>query len=174
MLDQKRVAHQLEQVGSVSRGLSQPCEFAGERLDGIEDVGDLPFVAPENDALGERVRYHQQPFQREFPDHNRAADRDRLFGFLGDLYLRPLLFGRRDLAVAAGLQSLEKLRLLRGRQTNEHRHAITEQHGQSIRPDAHRQGRTRQHLTLEAGRIDAVADQKRVRGQLLGRRIGRS
>jgi hypothetical protein len=39
-------------------------------------------VAPEHDALGQRVRDDQQPFERYFPYRDRAADRDRPFGLL--------------------------------------------------------------------------------------------
>ena len=89
MLNQQRVAEQLEQIGPVPRRLAVAGEFAGERLHGVEDVGDLSFVAPEHDALGQRVGNDQQPFQREFPNQDGSTDRDRLFGFLRYLYLGP-------------------------------------------------------------------------------------
>src|ERR1700730_16010551 len=52
MLNQQRVPHELEKIGPVSGGLPQVCQFAGERLDGIEYVCDLPFVMPEHASLG--------------------------------------------------------------------------------------------------------------------------
>ena len=132
------------------------------------DVGDLPFVAPEHDALGQGVGDDQQPFQRKFPNQNRSAHGNRFFGFLRHLDLRPLFLGRRDQAEGSGAQFLEKLRLLVGGQADEHGNAVAEQHRQSICADAHGQRRARQHLALEAGRIDAVAEQQGVRGELKG------
>ena len=66
------------------------------------------------------------------------------------------------------MQPLEKLRLLVGGQADEHGNAVAKQHRQSVRPHPHRERGARQNLALEAGRIDAVADQKGVRGELDG------
>jgi len=108
-----------------------PLVLAGEGLDPVEYVGDLPFVMPEHDAFGQRVGDDQEPFQRKFPDQDRSADRDRFFGFFCNLYFRPLFFGRRDLAVGSSLQPLQKIRLLFGRQADEHHDAIAKKDGQS-------------------------------------------
>ena len=168
MLDQKRVAEQLEQVGPVSGSSSYPREFSRERLDGVEHVGDLPFVVRQHDALGERVGDDQKPFQRHLAHQNRAARRDQFFGFLGNLDFRPLLLGRSDGAEGARLQALEEIGFLLGREADEHHNAVAKHHGQSVFSDPHRERRAGEDLPLEAGCVNAIADQEGVRRELRG------
>ena len=80
MLHQQRIAEQLQQVGAALRGLAGGGELARERLDDVEDIGDLALVAAEHDAFGQRVGHDQQPLQRHLPDQDRPADGDRLLG----------------------------------------------------------------------------------------------
>ena len=162
MLHQQRIADQLEQVGAASGGLAGRCELARERLDGVEDVGDVLFVMGEHDALGQRVGDDQQPLQRRVQHRNRSADGDRFAAFARDLDLRPFLLIRRDLADAARMQAFEKLPLLVRGETEKHHGAIAKHHGEPARADPHRERRARDDFALETGRVDAVADLQRV------------
>ena len=71
------------------------------------------------------------------------------------------------------MQALEEFGLLIGGEPEKHHGAIAKHHGEAGLADPHRERRARQHLALEAGRIDAVADLQRMHRELAGSLVRR-
>ena len=151
-------------------------QLARERLDQLEDGGNLALVARQHHALRQRVRDDDQMLGRARLERDRAAGKDLLVPVrrdhdIGDLLLAAVRPGERG----ARHEALQHLVLFRRRKPDQDRHAIAKQHRNPDRPGRKGQRHHREHVAaLEPGRIQPIPHKQRSRGhaRAAARRLG--
>jgi hypothetical protein len=145
-------------------------ELGGGRLDHLEDLAHLAFIAGECDILGERVGDDDKTRRRELAHHDRAARRDLLVALGVDLDCGGFLLHALETAGDARAEPPQHLILLERRKPDQHDHAIAKQHAISGGPDL--EGKRRRGnlvAALKAGGVDPFTQQQGTGGKPHGR-----
>jgi hypothetical protein len=141
-------------------------QFLGKGFDDLEHLGDFAFVIGEHDALGQHIGNHQKPFRQHVPQLNRPTRLDLILilGLAGQRHDRGFLLETREPAADPRLQLFQKSGFIFRRKADQHRDAITKQHGNAGFADPDRERHRRKRSAFEAHGIDPVADMQGVRG----------
>ncbi len=132
VLRQQHVADLTQEVSCLRARPSAALQFRGERLDAIEDAGDLGLVVGQHQAFGQHIGDDLQALGRGVLERDGAGRFDLILALRLDDDLHRIAFRHRQGVADPWAQRAYHLVLFDGRQADEHRDTVTEQDRDAI------------------------------------------
>src|ERR1700724_1205669 len=143
-------------------------QLLGNRLNHVENLGDIFFVVRQDHAGGERISDQQRVFDRQRLQHDDTRGREQFVLVGRDFDLNGFLFTGLYRTDDATVQPAYDLVLFERRHADKDGNAIAEQRNNSHFSGAERQRQRRQYVAaFQARGLDTVAKQKRPYGNAL-------